>query len=285
MSEKNKEILHKIAEENALQLKSFSVLTGGDINDVYLLQTETDTFVVKLNDAQEYPGMFEAEMNGLKHLAKPGVIDVPKPLATGQVGSQTYLLLEYKAAGKKKASFWQNFGNQLASLHQQTRETFGLDTNNYIGSLPQQNESIENAAQFYIEMRLKPQIKMAQDRGYDLGISNSFYRNCKDLIPKEKPSLIHGDLWSGNFLVNTEGDPCIIDPAVAFAPREMDLSLMKLFGGFHEDLFSSYQETFPLEKDWEHRIELYQLYYLLMHLNVFGTSYRPQVTSIIQKYS
>ena len=285
MNVSKQDILQNIAEENSLKIKNTSALTGGDINEVFLLETFSGKFVVKLNNARKFPGMFEAEMQGLQTLAKPGVIDVPKPIATGHVDSQTYLLLEYRESGPKNENFWNTFGAQLADLHRTSRTEFGLEIDNFIGSLPQYNESRENAAQFYMDMRLRPQIKLAEDRGYDLQVSDSFYKNCKDLIPAEPPALIHGDLWSGNFLVNSEGNPCLIDPAVAYAPREMDLALMRLFGGFDDKLFQSYQENFPLENDWEHRIELYQLYYLLMHLNVFGASYRSQVVSILQKYS
>ena len=134
-------------------------------------------------------------------------------------------------------------------------------------------------------MRIEPQLKLAKELGYDLPDTSSLYKNCESIIPKENASLIHGDLWGGNYLVDTNGSPCIIDPAVAYAPREMDIAMTRLFGGFRDQMISSYQDYYPLEKDWEQRIELWQLYYLLMHLNVFGISYKSQVTEIIHKYS
>ena len=109
--------------------------------------------------------------------------------------------------------------------------------------------------------------------------------NISAIIPDEKPALIHGDLWGGNYLVNGNGDPCLIDPATAFAPREMDLSMMQLFGGFDKELFNSYKKEFPLESGFEERIPLWQLYYLLVHLNLFGAGYKSQVTSIIKQFS
>ena len=278
-------ILQTIFEENQINYKSSEALSGGDINEVYLVESSSGKFVVKLNSAHRYPGMFKAEKFGLEKLAVPSVIDVPKPIATGSINDSAYLILQYRSPGSQASKFWQKFGEQMARLHQTTSEYFGLEKDNYIGSLPQYNERKDFAAGFYIEMRLEPQIKMAAEKGFQLNVSQNFYRNCEELIPSENPSLIHGDLWNGNYLVNSEGLPCLIDPAVAFAPREMDLAMMKLFGGFDETLFHTYNEIYPLQENWKERIELWQLYYLLVHLNIFGAGYRSQVTSILRKYS
>ncbi|MGA9326695.1 MAG: fructosamine kinase family protein [Salegentibacter sp.] len=281
----NKEIIQNIAKENQLKIERISALSGGDINDVFLLSSAAEKFVVKLNKAEKFPGMFEAEKAGLEALAKPEVIDVPKPLATGKSGSYSYLLLEYRETGRKNNDFWELFGRQLARLHSNSAEDFGFSQDNYIGSLPQYNKKKASASEFYITQRLKPQIEMAQSKGYNLGNIDSFLKNISHLIPEEAPALVHGDLWNGNYLVNSVGMPCLIDPAVAYAPREMDLGMMKLFGGFDEKLFSSYKEEFPLEPGFEERIPLWQLYYLLVHLNLFGTGYLGQVTGIIRDFS
>ncbi|MCH4821855.1 fructosamine kinase family protein [Gramella lutea] len=277
-------VLHRIAEEFEIELSNASTLTGGDINEVFLLEGKAGKFVVKLNDAEQYPGMFEAEKSGLEELRAPGVIDVPSPMKTGQVDSYSYLILEHKPSAPKRPDFWEIFGEQLAHLHKQRAGSFGFETNNYIGSLPQYNDHRDSASRFYLEMRLEPQIRMAEEKGFQLNVSNTFYENCQQMIPDEPPALIHGDLWNGNFLVNSDGRPCLIDPAVAYAPREMDLGMMKLFGGFHEDLFKIYDQTFPLEAGWKDRVDLWQLYYLLVHLNIFGAGYRSKVLSIINKY-
>lgn len=286
MSEYNSEnILNRIARDFGKELTSFSRLTGGDINDVFLLNSGAEKFVVKINNNKRFPGMFEAEKAGLEELAAPGLIDVPEPLKTGKTGSHSFLILEYKAPAPNAVNFWEVFGEQLAALHQQTSDSFGFEKDNYIGSLPQYNDRKNSAAEFYIEMRLKPQIKMAVEKGFQLNVSESFYKNCENMIPSEPPALIHGDLWNGNYLVNSAGMPCLIDPAVAYSPREMDLGMMKLFGGFNEDLFHTYNEISPLQENWEERISLWQLYYLLVHLNIFGLGYKSQVTSIIKKFS
>ena len=286
MSEYNSEdILNRIARDFGKELTGFSRLTGGDINDVFLLNSSAEKFVVKINNNKRFPGMFEAEKAGLEELAAPGVIDIPDPLKAGKTGSHSFLILEYKAPAPNAANFWEVFGEQLAALHQQTSDSFGFEKDNYIGSLPQYNDRKNSAAEFYIEMRLKPQIKMAEEKGFQLNVSESFYKNCENMIPSEPPALIHGDLWNGNYLVNSAGMPCLIDPAVAYSPREMDLGMMKLFGGFNEDLFHTYNEIYPLQENWEERISLWQLYYLLVHLNIFGLGYKSQVTSIIKKFS
>ncbi|GGW84153.1 fructosamine kinase family protein [Salegentibacter mishustinae] len=278
-------ILNKIAEENNLNNTKFSRLTGGDINDVFLITSEEKKQVVKINNAEKFPGMFEAEKAGLEALQKSKVIDVPNVLGMGEIENTSYLLLEYKESAVKSSTFWTDFGKQMANLHKTTSEEFGFHQDNYIGSLPQQNNASASAADFYISERLDPQLKMAKDKGYDLGVTRSFFSNISAIIPDEKPALIHGDLWGGNYLVNGNGDPCLIDPATAFAPREMDLSMMQLFGGFDKELFNSYKKEFPLESGFEERIPLWQLYYLLVHLNLFGAGYKAQVTSIIKQFS
>ena len=279
------ETLFQIAEENNLNNPKFSRLTGGDINEVFLINSEGKKQVVKINHAGKFPGMFAAEKAGLEALQDPGVIDVPKVLNLGEIGETAYLLLEFKEGAAKSKDFWTTFGKQMAALHKTTSKEFGFHQDNYIGSLPQRNNRKTSAADFYISERLEPQLKLAKDKGYELGVQNSFFRNISALIPEEKPSLIHGDLWGGNYLVNAEGNPCLIDPATAFAPREMDLAMMKLFGGFDQKLFEVYNQEFPLEPGLEDRIPLWQFYYLLVHLNLFGAGYKPQVTGIIKKFS
>lgn len=279
-------LLNQIAERNNFGVKSFSRLTGGDINDVFMLSSKEDKkSVVKINDAAKYPGMFEAEKSGLEQLARPGVIDIPEVLAVGKIKDTGYLLLEYKASAPKALDFAETFGKQLAALHKTTSDEFGFSEDNYIGSLSQKNRSSKTAADFYISQRLEPQLKMAKDQGHSLQITGDFFKNISKIIPNEPPALIHGDLWNGNYLVNEKGKPCLIDPATAYAPREMDLAMMKLFGGFDPKIFNVYDEVFPLISGFEKRIPLWQLYYLLVHLNLFGSGYKNSVTTILKSFS
>ena len=278
--------LFKIIEEkNNLKINNITSLSGGDINDVFLLNTTEGKKVVKVNSATKFPGMFEAEMAGMKALKSAEAIDVPQMIAVYTESEYSCLLMEHRETGSRSSNFWTVFGKQMADLHKNTQPKFGFSEDNYIGSLPQQNNEHENIVDFYIEERLEPQFKLAKEQAYDLGDTKKFYSELYNLIPQEKPALIHGDLWNGNYLVNAEGSPCLIDPAVAYAPREMDLSMMKLFGGFDSVLFNTYFEEFPVEKGFDDRVPIWQLYYLLVHLNLFGTGYLGSCKNIIDRYT
>jgi fructosamine-3-kinase len=179
----------------------------------------------------------------------------------------------------------EKFAEALACLHKTTAKNFGLDHDNYIGSLPQQNNFCSSASEFYITQRLEPQFKMAADNGFNFKNLEKFFKNISEEISNEAPALVHGDLWNGNYMVSKIGEAVLIDPAVAYAPREMDIAMMKLFGGFSEEIFSNYNAAFPLGEGWKERLPLWQLYYLLVHLNLFGSGYLPQVNSVIKRYS
>lgn len=280
-----KTTLKRIADQNLLTLKTFLPLTGGDINIVYLLKCDEGDFVIKLNDASKFTKMFETEAKGLKILAASNSFRIPHTLATGTLKEQSYLLLEYIQKGSKKSRFWSLFAENLAKMHKTTHENFGLDHDNYIGSLQQQNTPEKTSSDFYNNKRLKPQFALALEKGFKFEKLESFFLNISAEIPTETPSLVHGDLWSGNYLVSNKGEPVLIDPAVAFATRELDIAMMQLFGGFPKEVFSAYDEIFPLEKGWKQRVPIFQLYYLLVHLNLFGRRYLPQVTAIVNRFS
>ncbi|MFC0521571.1 fructosamine kinase family protein [Mesonia maritima] len=271
-------------KENLGNFLSAKPLTGGDINEVFYVKTNQREFVVKLNKAKKFPEMFKKETKGLALLASAEALKIPEVICFGEIDDHSYLLLEYLETGAKSATFWEDFAKGLAKLHKKTQSTFGLEIDNYIGSLPQFNKtSTSSLVKFYIEKRLQPQFNLAEENGFNFKTS-SFYKNIQQEIPEEAPALIHGDLWNGNYFVSSEGNPCLIDPAVSFAPREMDIAMMKLFGGFSEKLFECYHEIFPLQPYWKKRIELWQLYYLLVHLNLFGSGYYNSVASIVKKY-
>ncbi|PKA83325.1 hypothetical protein ATE92_1477 [Ulvibacter sp. MAR_2010_11] len=278
-------LLQEIASQNHLQLSETVRLSGGDINDVFLLKCPSESYVVKLNCASKFPDLFEAEAKGLQLLTSTNSFKIPSVIAEGSFENSSYLLMEYIPSGKASAHFWTIFAEKLAALHGNTQQYFGLDHNNYIGNLPQTNKLKESPSEFYITQRLEPQLRLAETKGYSFSNMDAFFKNSTILVPNEPPSLIHGDLWNGNYMIDETGAPVLIDPAAAFAPREMDLAMMQLFGGFSDEVYFKYHEIFPLYEGFKERTSLWQLYYLLVHLNLFGSSYFSQVKAIIKKYS
>lgn len=279
-----KTILNQIAAENQFEIDDLKQLHGGDINQVFLLKGKA-SLVVKINDAERFPDMFSAEAKGLKLLKSSDSFKIPDALNHGKIENQTYLLIEYIEEGSAAEEFNFSFAENLSKLHKTTQNDFGLDHHNYIGSLPQTNNFCDSASDFYISERLEPQIRLAFDNGFRFKEVDSFYKNISNEIPEEPPALIHGDLWAGNYLIDSSGAPVLIDPAVSFAPREMDLAMMKLFGGFDREIFENYDALFPLQPKWENRTNIWQLYYLLVHLNLFGSGYYSSVKKILDSYS
>lgn len=279
-----KQILKKIAFQNNLNPVEANPLSGGDINEVFFLTCHEGSFVVKMNNAAKYPKMFSAEAKGLQLLNENSKFILPSVLEEGEIENHSYLLMKYIAAGQRNSNFWEVFAENLVHLHKTTQMEFGLDHDNYIGSLPQQNDFRNTASEFYLSQRLEPQFRLASENGFQFKNLDTFYANISEEIPNKPPSLIHGDLWSGNYMISEDGLPALIDPAVCFAPCEMDLAMMKLFGGFPEEVYDHYNSTFPMEPGWNKRTSLWQLYYLLVHLNLFGAGYLAQVKSIVSKY-
>jgi fructosamine-3-kinase len=279
------QLIFKIAEQNNIRIRTADPLYGGDINKAYLLRSEIGNYALKINSASLYPNMFETEAKGLRLLSSSKSFRIPEVISVGEMEDRSYILMEYIDSGSASGTFWDDFAHCLVSLHKNSKETFGLDHSNYIGRLKQYNSEESTASEFYIHQRLEPQFRMALDRGYDFKGLEKFYSNIAEEIPEETPSLVHGDLWNGNYLVSDHNEPTLIDPAVAYAPREMDLAMMQLFGGFPSVVFIKYNERFPLEENWKGRIKLWQLYYLLVHLNLFGSGYFHQVRSIVNEYS
>jgi len=276
--------LQRLAEQENLQLNNSRPLAGGDINEVYQLNCREGDFVVKINDRSAYPKMFEREANGLEALRNSNSFRIPQVIATGEINEDAYLLLEYIDSAAPAENFDEQFAEGLIKLHKTSVDHFGFHEDNYIGKLPQYNRKENTASNFYIDQRLIPQIRMAKDLGYELPADDVFFKNVEDAIPDESSSLIHGDLWSGNYTTDENGDPVLIDPATCYAHREMDLAMMKLFGGYSSRIFEIYDENYRLETKWRSRIKLYQLYYLLVHLNLFGSGYLGSVENIIRQY-
>lgn len=270
------------------EIESVLAENGGDINNAFQLKTSNGDYFVKYNSAEKYPEMFNREADALRLIKQFGDIETPNVIATGEYKNKTYLLLNHITSGNRNNNFWTLFGNYLANLHKNTAPEFGLNYNNYIGSLKQSNSQKSTWTQFFIEERLLPQIKLARDNGLaKKELSNNFERfflQIESIFPTEKPALLHGDLWSGNFLCNKNSNPVLIDPAIYYGHREMDIAMSKLFGGFSSIFYESYNETSPLEKGWQQRIDFCNLYPLLVHLNLFGQGYLSSLLPILKPF-
>ena len=244
---------------------------GGCIHECYRVRIGTDERFLKLN----HEGLLEAfaaEADGLHALRTAG-LRAPEPLSHGRAGDKAYLLLELLELDGKRD--FPALGRMLAEAHRQPAPRFGWHRDNYIGSTPQRNGWSDDWAAFWRERRLRPQLELARRNGFDLRFDGEI---LKDHRPQ--PSLLHGDLWSGNAGFTDEG-PVVFDPAVYYGDREADLAMTELFGGFPREFYRAYEATYPLERGYETRKHLYNLYHLLNHLNLFGTGYLRQVEATL----
>lgn len=283
------ELFQHIAQRHSLILKEFCAVSGGDINTAFKLETDAGKFFLKLNDAARYPGMLYAEAKGLDVLRRTGIFCVPAVMGSGHFEEHQYLLMEWIERGAPAPGFWEGFGKRLALLHGQSHSSFGFLFNNFIGSLPQDNEAARDFATFYAHKRLHPLVRVLVDMNriskIDANSFESIYLALPMLIPPEPSALLHGDLWGGNYMVGHNGEPVLIDPAPYYGHREMDIAMTKLFGGFDKRMYEAYHYHFPLEHGWEKRISLMQLYPLLVHAVLFGGSYVRQCLDIVVKYA
>ncbi len=267
--------------------KRAQTISGGDINEAFHLSSEKHDFFIKINRLHPYPDFFEKEARGLKLLHDSGSFRIPKVIIHGSHDGQVFLVLEMISSIKQKPDDWDSkFAEALVKLHRNRNRTFGLDHDNYIGSLPQANKPHHSWPEFFITQRLEPQLQMGE-RMFDASDRRAFqklFSRLEALIPEEEPSLLHGDLWSGNYLVDSNENPVVIDPAVYYGHREMDIAMMYLFGGFDMEIFHQYQQAYPMEENWQERIELHNLYPLLVHANLFGGHYPAEVRRNVKRY-
>ena len=282
-------MLEKIFDDCELKVTHYERVHGGDINDAYCLYSTSGKYFLKINDEARFPHMFYYEANGLKLLRNNSSLIVPSVIKTGICHQEQYILLEWLEQGPLQKDTWRNFGAGLAMMHKKHRACFGLDEDNYIGSLMQGNSNHNQWSTFYAECRLLPLAKKLFDTGSfstrDIDDANSFCKKLDDLFPPEPPALLHGDLWSGNFLISSNGRAAIYDPAVYYGHREMDIGMTKLFGGFDQGFYDSYHNACPLEKGWEQRLPVTQLYPLLVHAVLFGGHYIESAKNIFKAFS
>jgi protein-ribulosamine 3-kinase len=267
----------------------FSAVGGGSINDSYRLTiNKTIRFFCKINSTQKFPGLFEKEKNGLALLKKQNLIRIPGVIGVFESGTLQVLIMEWIEQGARTEKFWRRFGEQLAALHSVEADFYGLDEDNYMGALPQSNSKRTNWPEFFIHNRLMPQVKMAIDKGLlspaDSAVFEKVYRIIPIVFPSASPVLLHGDLWSGNFLSDAESNPVLIDPACYYGHSSIDLAMTTLFGGFEKGFYEAYARQKPFQPGYQEQWEICNLYPLMVHLNLFGSSYRSSIIRTIQRY-
>lgn len=270
-----------------------SPVYGGDINESFVLSLSNGRRVfVKTNRAGALD-MFEAENRGLSVIRSTGTISVPDVIHSGIYGDRAYLMMEYLSGVSRQIDFWEQFAYSLADMHKADTASFvkirrfGFDTDNYIGSGIQINTPKDRWIDFFVECRLQPQIKRARNcfSPEDLDRVSRFL----DLVPKlltepENPALIHGDLWSGNFITGNDGYAWLIDPAAYVGHPEAEIAMTELFGGYDARFYDAYRESGLISPGYSDRRDIYNLYHMLNHLNLFGMSYYGAVMRIINKY-
>ena len=282
-----KQHIQQVVDQSIISSQQVS---GGSINQAakVTLGDKTSCFL-KWNISAD-PHMFIVEEKGLELLKSADTnLRIPSVLATGQTDEGTgFFLQQFISEGRAQPNSASDFGRGLAQLHKHHNETYGLDHDNFIGRLPQSNTPHENWIDFFIQERMKPQLQMATDSG-KLGsdTASSFkrmYKKLPDIFPDEPPSLLHGDLWGGNYFFDQEGKATIYDPAVYYGHREIELAFTHLFGGFPTNFYDAYEEAYPLSSGFSQRKDIYNLYPLLVHTNLFGGSYARQVEGIIRQF-
>jgi|SRR5690606_12328730 protein-ribulosamine 3-kinase len=270
-----------------VKVLDIKVKSGGCISHAAEIVTSEGRFFMKWLQASG-PSMYATEWRDLSHLYGKSSLKIPQPLYQGETQGQYYFVMEALDVVTDTSAYWEHLGFGLAELHRNTAPEHGLNYNNFIGRLPQRNNTYASWHTFFVEERLNVQLEMALERRLvDIGFAKKFtqiYQKIPELLPALPPSLLHGDLWSGNILA-TKGDiAALIDPAVYYGSREIELAFTYLFGGFDDRFYSSYHEAFPLPSGFRSRVDIYNLYPLMVHVNIFGVSYLKAVQDTINRY-
>jgi protein-ribulosamine 3-kinase len=277
------------ATQLPFQLGGRTAIGGGWINQAYHVEgRDGRRFFIKLNSADK-AAMFAAEVAGLSEIAATQTIRVPQPIAHGVAGKQSYLVLEHLELSSRGDAHL--LGEQLAAMHRCTGDRFGFSQDNFIGATPQPNEwprgEKADWIDFWRERRLGFQLRLAAQNGYGgqlqslgeklLGTLPAFFKNYTP-----QPSLLHGDLWSGNHAYLPDGTPVIFDPAAYYGDHECDLAMTELFGGYSAEFYAAYRAAYPLDTGYTKRRDLYNLYHILNHANLFGGGYAGQAEQVIR---
>lgn len=280
--------LKSLLEDKIGPIHHFSSVGGGDISRAYHLNTASGQYFIKIHKAPDALRMFQVEKLGLESIADTGVIKTPRVFIVDWWNSLSFCVMDFIESKTPDHKDFQQLGVQLARLHRIRQSQYGWDQDNFIGTLEQSNKPHPDWPDFYVQERLHPQILLAQKNGFftsdDVPVIRQMQRTCRMYLNAEYPSLIHGDLWGGNFLIGTDGTPYLIDPASYYGHYGVDIAMSQLFGGFDLAFYNAYYKESDNPPITQAQTDLYQLYYLLVHLNLFGRSYYSAVKKLIQKY-
>jgi protein-ribulosamine 3-kinase len=269
----------------AFQIQAIHPISGGDINAAFKLESKTENYFVKLNHPKMLT-MFEAEFAGLTSLVQTNTVFVPRPIFYGNTDKVSFLLLEYLELHRTTAFSERLLGQKLAELHLQQQPYFGWHIDNTIGSTIQRNPQTKNWIEFWRKSRLDFQLQLAISNGYGKYLASLGEKLSEKLADffdgyTPQPSLLHGDLWAGNVAAIIGNQPVMFDPACYFGDRETDLAMTELFGGFGQDFYAAYNDVWQLDSGYKTRKSLYNLYHVLNHVNLFGSSYVSQAEKIM----
>ncbi|MBU3821733.1 fructosamine kinase family protein [Flavobacteriaceae bacterium XHP0103] len=284
MNSEFQEYISNLLNENVTKINSVS---GGDISEAFKIRTSKNAYFLKTNQASTL-NMFQTEAAALKHINDTKTIKTPKVIAVDTFKNNAFLLMEFIESKTPTNSDFETLGFQLAALHSHSVDYFGWEQDNFIGTLPQSNTLHKSWADFYVNERLQPQLRLARQSnllsGNECPPTEKMLQALQPMFQNTKPSLLHGDLWGGNYIISKSGEPYLIDPAMYYGHSEVDIAMTKLFGGFGDNFYKAYHSVHPEDAHTTSRIDVYQLYYLLVHLNLFGNSYYGSVSRILQKY-
>jgi fructosamine-3-kinase len=281
----NPELWEAVGAELGSPVRQTRRITGGDISHAFLARLVNGEAIFCKTHPHPHPRMFQVEADGLDFLRTPGGPQIPRVLALRDATSGPgFLVLERVRSAPSSPASETRMGEALATLHRgSTSELFGYPESNYIGTLAQENDWQEDWATFFVERRLWPQVQQAHrilGRSLLRTLDSVLEKAREELRTEEPPCRVHGDLWAGNRIIDDQGEPWLIDPAVVHGNREMDLAMMQLFGGFGPECFAAYNHLAPLEPESDRRAEYYQLFFLLVHVNLHGASWAGQVAQV-----
>lgn len=272
-----------------LGVEKITPIHGGETNIGFRLDSSVGKYFLKVNPKEDFHDMLEKEALSLKLLNQTEIITVPKVLAVGKKEKVNFMLMDWVEKAEPNRLFWENFGFDMASFHQNKSFPFyGFVTDNYIGSLKQPNMGCNSWSDFFIQQRLVPLVGDAYDKNIidQLTVQKfeALYSRLPDIFSDEPPSLLHGDFWYGNYMCNKEGKAVLIDPSCYFGNRIMDIAMSKLFGGFPDQFYHAYNSVWHLPYGWQDAVEIANLYPLLVHANMFKGQYGEMIKNILYRF-